>query len=159
MIKYKKQFLILVVIFLGFLAVGSLFVFQNRIFSVSKELNQKLSIVKIDGVSINIEIADTPEKRTQGLSGRSWLAKNQGMFFVYDKPDFYSFWMKDMKFPIDIIWINENKKIIDISKNISPDSFPQTFKSQKQAQYVLEVNAGFSAQNNIRINKIIEIIK
>ena len=112
--------------------------------------------IAIKDTEINIELADTAEKKSQGLSGRNGLPQNQGMLFVYDTPAFYSFWMKDMQFSIDIIWIDEDYKIIDITKGVSPDSFPQSFQPQKPAQYVLEVNAGFGEKNNIKIGDTVE---
>lgn len=107
--------------------------------------------IAIKDTEIGIELADTAEKKAHGLSGRSDLGENQGMLFLYDKPGLYSFWMKGMQFPIDIIWIDENYTIIDITKNVRPDSFPQSFQPQRHAQYVLEVNAGFADKNDIDI--------
>ncbi len=110
--------------------------------------------LQIGEKEIYAEVAISIEDRIKGLSGRADLSENQGMLFVYDKPDIYSFWMKDMNFPIDIIWIDQDYKIVDIAENISPDSFPQTFQPLKPAQYILEVNAGFSARNGIEIGNV-----
>jgi uncharacterized membrane protein (UPF0127 family) len=106
--------------------------------------------IKINNTIINTEIADTNSKQILGLSGRKNLNQNSGMIFIYNKPDYYGIWMKDMNFPIDIIWINENKKIIDITKNVSPKTYPQVFKSTSQSKYIIEVNANFSTSNNIK---------
>lgn len=101
-----------------------------------------IEAVIINGSKIRVEMADTLMKQAKGLSGRKSLGVGEGMLFLYAKPGFYSFWMKDMSFPIDIIWISEDYEIIDIASNIQPDSFPRTFAPQKASQYVLEVNAG-----------------
>ncbi len=106
---------------------------------------------KVGDSIIEVEIADTPEQRAKGLSGRESLAENRGLLFIYDQPGLYGIWMKEMKFPIDIIWIDSNKKIISISKNIGPESFPEIFEPAVPAQYILEINAGFVDENRIKI--------
>ncbi len=107
--------------------------------------------VQIDGVKIKVELALTEAEREQGLSGRDGLADDAGMLFVFDHPDKYLFWMKDMNFPIDMIWIGQDSKIIYIQKNASPDSYPQkTFGPETPATYVLEVPAGFSDKNGLK---------
>ena len=108
-------------------------------------------VVFINGARIEVEIADSLSEKARGLSGMEGLGQNEGMFFVFDEPGYYSFWMKDMKFPIDIIWIANDKKIIDITKNASPGSYPSVFKPASSARYVLELNAGFADKHEIKI--------
>ena len=79
------------------------------------------------------------------------------MLFVYDEPDIPSFWMKDMKFSIDIIWIDENNKVVGIEKNINPETYPQTFAPSRQILNVLEVNAGWSDAHSIEIGDKITV--
>ncbi len=102
-----------------------------------------------NNTKIKIELADTELKRQQGLSGRDKLAEDTGMLFIFDEPKTYGFWMKDMRFAIDIIWLDSNWQVIGLSQNISPSTYPISFYPPKPAQYVLEVNAGWVAQNNI----------
>ena len=78
------------------------------------------------------------------------------MLFVFDHPAQYPFWMKDMNFPIDIIWIDENLKVIFIKKNAVPESYPEVFTSPQNSKYVLEVVAGFSDKYNIKIGDKVE---
>jgi hypothetical protein len=126
-----------------FLALGGILLFALAIASpLKKEEATKHATVKIGDVSLSVELARTAEEKVKGLSGRNALPENQGMLFVFDKPDFYSFWMKDMHFPIDIIWLNVEGRVIDLTLNASPDSFPKIFQPQIPAHYVLEVNAG-----------------
>lgn len=146
----KKAACLPIIVVSGFLILGGLFVVRNKS-SLTNSSSQVLPVIKINNVSIEVELAKTPEQQTRGLSGKATLPENQGMLFLYDKPGFYSFWMKDMQFPIDIVWIGADQKIVDISKNKSPESFPKTFQPQQPAQYVLEVNAGFADRNNITI--------
>jgi uncharacterized membrane protein (UPF0127 family) len=112
----------------------------------------------IGNTRIHAELADTPEKMTRGLSGRKYIDKNKGMIFSYNEPGIYSFWMKDMKFPIDIIWVGANEKIVDITKSAIPESYPKTFSSKEPAKYVIETNSGWCDQNNIKIGNTAVIL-
>jgi len=91
---------------------------------------------------INVQIASTLAQQEQGLSGRRCLGANQGMLFVFDKPGFYPFWMKDMKFNIDIAWIGANGQVVDIQRDLKPTSYPYSYTNQVAAKKVLEVPAG-----------------
>lgn len=109
--------------------------------------------VSIDGAIIEVEVATTTEAVKIGLSGRPTLDLNKGMLFVFPKPYIYSFWMPDMQFPLDIIWINEGG-VVDIDHNV-PNNFdpakPVFYTPLSPAQYVLEVNAGVARTSNIAI--------
>lgn len=109
------------------------------------------------GTKVQAEYANTLRKQLRGLSGRASLGQDAGMFYSFQKPDFYTFWMRDMKFPIDIIWIGSDSRIVDITKNISPNSFPKTFTSQDKAQYVVEVNAGYADAHGITIGATVDL--
>ena len=73
------------------------------------------------------------------------------MLFIFLIPDKYGFWMKDMKFSLDLIWMDKNLAIVDMTKNLSPETFPAVFSSSSPVKYVLEVNAGWSDRNKIKI--------
>ncbi len=119
-------------------------------------LNNPSSFVEINGVRVNIQVASTVEEQTQGLSGRESLSDNEGLLFVYERPGFPNFWMKDMNFPIDIIWINADEYVVDTTENLGPDTYPQTFSPIEPTKYVLEVNAGYVQENEIeKGNKVI----
>jgi hypothetical protein len=68
------------------------------------------------------------------------------MLFEFPASGYYPFWMKDMRFPIDIIWISANKKVVKVQKDLQPSSYPRTFSSAEPAQYILELKAGEAAQ-------------
>ena len=112
--------------------------------------------VKIGNKSYSAIIAKSDKDRMKGLSGRNSLDKNTGMLFVFDKKAPYPFWMKDMKFPIDIIYIDDNK-IVDIFENVpapqkgTPLYNLPVYKPKADANYVFEINAGQSTQNSIKI--------
>jgi uncharacterized membrane protein (UPF0127 family) len=98
--------------------------------------------VKINGQTISVEVVDTPAERERGLSGRESLGRNQGMLFVFSDPSEYCLWMKDMKFPIDMIWLDEKKQVLHIQESAQPDSYPESFCPPGDAKYILEVPAG-----------------
>jgi uncharacterized membrane protein (UPF0127 family) len=83
------------------------------------------------------------------LGGRACIGPDQGMLFTFNKPGQYDFWMKNMKFPIDIVWVNENKMVVSVSPEVEPKTYPKTFTSNKPAKYVLELHAGRAQQLNI----------
>lgn len=114
-------------------------------------LKPKGDYIFINNNKLFIEIADTAEKRTLGLSNRPSLAEDSGLLFIFEKPGYYQFWMKDMSFSIDIAWIDENKNIIHIENDVSPKDFPKTYVSLSHALYVLETNSGYFEKNKIKI--------
>ena len=98
-----------------------------------------------------VEVANTLELKKQGLSGRDSIDDKKGMLFVFDRPETPSFWMKDMKFPIDIIFFDKDWNTVDIKENFPPESYPETYTSKEKSKYVVEVNAGFASRNNWQI--------
>lgn len=107
--------------------------------------------IEIGGVPLRVEIADTDTLRAKGLGGHEPLQPDEGMLFIFETEGIYSFWMKDMRFPIDILWLALDGKVVHIEKNVSPESYPTSFTPGSPAQYVLEVRAGFVDQYDIRI--------
>ena len=100
--------------------------------------------------TIDIEVADTPEKRTMGMMYRNSLGENQGMLFVFSQEDYQSFWMKNTAVPLDMIFVNAKNEVVTIHENTTPYS-PQSYSSTKPAQFVVEVNAGFVAEHGITV--------
>ena len=92
----------------------------------------------------------------RGLSDVKILDKDSGMLFVFPTKEVRTFWMKDMNFPLDIIWITDNK-IIGIEKNLQPEgSHPlRSYQSPSAVNYVLEVNAGFCEKEKIKIGDML----
>jgi len=108
--------------------------------------------VTIDGTSISVDVSTTTAEIDQGLSGRPTLGTLDGMLFIFNSPSLYRFWMPDMYFPLDMIWIGSDMKVVDISKDVPPlpnVNNPIFYQPDSPAQYVLEVNAGFSNAHNI----------
>ncbi|MFH1473120.1 MAG: DUF192 domain-containing protein [bacterium] len=103
-----------------------------------------IQYVIIGDTRVNVEIAYSNAERVKGLSGRDGLNDGTGMLFIFDNAKIQNFWMKDMNFPIDIVWIDSNQTIVGLEKAIPPDSFPQIFPSPTKVMYVLELPANFS---------------
>lgn len=103
----------------------------------------------IGGTMLSVAVADTDAKRTQGLSGTALLSDKEGMLFVFPKPALESFWMKDMNYSLDIIWISSDKKVVDITHDLAPSTYPATVTPKVPVSYVLEVPAGFAEKNGI----------
>ena len=117
---------------------------------------QKVAI-SIRNVSVVVTVVDTPETRLQGLSGVASLPEKEGMLFVFDKEGDYSFWMKDTLIPLDIIWINDDFKVVHIEQNVRPESYPLIYSSPYPARFVLEVNAFFVPTFDIVVGDTVQI--
>ena len=110
-----------------------------------------LGTVTINNKTFQVEVADTPLKRERGLSGRDRVGgAADGMLFVFETSAAYPFWMKDMKFPIDIIWIKDDR-VIGISDSLEPSTepVPSSYLPPDDVNYVLEFPAGFAGKYSI----------
>jgi uncharacterized membrane protein (UPF0127 family) len=103
------------------------------------------------------EVADTREKRTRGLGGRDHLPDGRGMLFVFDKTTRAGFWMKGMRFAIDILWFDDDLRLVSIAHDATPESYPGVFRPKRPARYVLEVPAGFVSRNQVELGDIIRL--
>lgn len=93
------------------------------------------------GMTLMVDVADTHESRVQGLSGREVLPGGEGLLFDFKRMGKHSIWMKDMRFAIDIVWLDEQGRVVDVKSRARPESFPETFRNVRPARYVLEVGA------------------
>ena len=109
--------------------------------------------VVFNDIEFVVEIVDTLELRAQGLSFREALSPNAGMLFVFSESDKHGFWMKDMLFPIDIIWFDDEFVVVDVKENLSPESYPEIFKPRVPARFALEINISSISDNDIVIGK------
>lgn len=120
--------------------------------------------IMIDDVPLEVQIADTEPRRVRGLMFQDQLSYDQGMIFVFDKPGLYSLWMLNMQFSLDMMWFDEDGKIVHIEKDVPPCKTPleiatcQSVIPEGQAVYVLEVTSGFIEQNNVTKDSILRII-
>lgn len=115
-------------------------------------LFKKNPTVTINGHKFQVAIADSNEEKEIGLSKTESLPQDQGMIFLFEKPGFYSFWMKNMKLPIDIIYIN-NDQIVTIQNNVQPaknDESPTIYTSTEPSDKVLEINSGLAEKYDLK---------
>lgn len=118
------------------------------IFTIILQYNSKLVPLYINGQTVFCEISETPEKRSKGLMFREYLPKNQGMIFIYQDEQIRTYHMRDVKFPIDIAFVNGQGIIIDIQQmDLDPT---KKYPSKKPAQFALEVNKNWFAENKIK---------
>jgi uncharacterized membrane protein (UPF0127 family) len=148
----KKQY-ISIFLMIAILCAGY-FTF-SAIFSKNSITSTENSVIPLNSVLI----ADTPALRELGLSSRDSLPEESGMLFVFEQPDTYNFWMKDMKFPIDIIWLDDSFKVLHVEKEVSPETYPKTFGPQAKSSFVLEVNAKIAKKNNYTEGSTLDFLK
>jgi uncharacterized membrane protein (UPF0127 family) len=127
--------------------------------ALAVEVNPRLpagSVVIAGRVTLTVELARSPGEHVRGLSGRPGLKPGQGMLFVYDRPQPVSIWMKDMHFPLDILWIRAGR-IVKIEKRAPPlgPAGPARVYTAT-ADLVLEVPAGFADRQRIRVGDAVE---
>lgn len=124
-------------------------------------LNPLVPKLSINKHVITYELALTPAEITQGLSGREKLPEDHGMLFVFNHKEQYTFWMKEMKFPLDMLWIEDNT-VIDISKNVPipvPGQNLPLYSPKRPANRVLEVDAGTADRLGIREGDVVTYLK
>jgi uncharacterized membrane protein (UPF0127 family) len=112
------------------------------------------------GEVIYAELAVTDQERQLGLMYRESINPDQGMLFVFEKEGIYSFWMKNMKICIDIIWLDKDKRIIHIEKNVPPcktEDCP-SYTPAALSKYVLEIKSGFSEEYKLKLYDKLEFI-
>jgi len=130
-------------------AVGIIIVL---IFLYFRKTPTKYTNVKIGNTTIKAEIADTNLKRIKGLMFRKSLPKNEGMLFIFDQEDYHGIWMMNMSFPIDIIWFDKEKKVVDIVQDAQPCMFScTTYKPNHKANFILEVPANFTKEYGVKV--------
>jgi hypothetical protein len=113
------------------------------------------AVVKIGNRTFRAAVADNIGRRAQGLSGRGSMAEDEAMLFDFPITMKYSFHTKDMKFPLDIIWIR-NGRIVDISEDV-PVRCPKV-KPRSAVDMVLEVNAGLVRRFGIKTGDRVEVV-
>jgi uncharacterized membrane protein (UPF0127 family) len=118
-----------------------------------------IKYVELGGQKIKVDLALTNAEQEQGLSGRINLLPNTGMLFVFNVPSKPLFWMKDMNFPIDMIWLTPDMKVDYIEKNATPELYPTTYGpgvNDGAAEYVLETMAGFADSTHLQIGDSVQ---
>ena len=121
--------------------------------------NYKKTTISINGINVTMAIASSDELRIRGLSGIENMNENEGMLFLFDEPSKQGFWMNKMNFPIDIIWLNSNNKVVHIEKQLEPCKLflaCPVYNPEIDSLYVIELRSGFVDDHSIKNDMIID---
>lgn len=137
------RFIIFAVVIVTLVALYALYgdVVRRELFGQGDEYT-----VYVNQTAFEVTVADSETERTQGLSGTPPLAPQHGKLFVFDRAAKYGIWMKDMQYPLDILWFDDSLKLIHIEENVTPATYPAIFAPREPARFVLELTA-YSARN------------
>lgn len=148
--KYKKEIFAFGV---ALIAISLLLILQKTENRVTEEFFVWNSGEKV----LSLEIADTNRERMEGLSGRQSLPKGSALLLVFKQEDEHGIWMKDMLFPIDVIWLDPDFEVVNFKSNVLPETYPTVFKPERPALYVLETNVGFIDQYRVKIGQQLDL--
>jgi uncharacterized membrane protein (UPF0127 family) len=109
-------------------------------------------------ITLQASIADSDAERVQGLSDTPYIPIGIAKVFIFDTSEKWSFWMKDMNYPIDIFWLDADGHVVHVVENVSPDTYPElSFMPPIPAKFVIETKAGFAAENNIGVGAVANV--
>jgi len=114
-----------------------------------------LARVRVGSASFTAEVAATPASRATGLSYRDAMADDQAMWFDFGQPAMTSFWMKGMRFPLDMVWVGDDLRVIEVTANVpspspgTPEGQLPLYRPASPFRFVLEINAGLAARHGI----------
>lgn len=148
MFDFKKKSLI------NSVAIVLVFVVMIFFFTKNADLGPNISDIKmvhLVGQDLEVELAITSEEHARGLSSRDGLAEDKAMLFVFDRPSRYYFWMKDMNFSIDMIWIDEDMNVVYIKSSVDHTDYLATYGPAENSLYVLETVAGFADKYKLEV--------
>ena len=123
----------------------------------------KTTTLRYDGGELTVEVADTPESRAEGLADRDSLPRDSGMLFDLGSTGATSFWMKGMRFPLDMVWIDASQRIVGVTPNVPPprgspaEQLP-LYPSPDSTRFVLELNAGVAAERGLAEGKQLAVV-
>ena len=120
----------------------------------SNSSTYRLANITINGFNLLADVPTTNDQFQKGLDIKDHIEENQGMLFIFKEPGRQPFWMHGMKFPIDIIWLDNKSNVVHIEHNLSPcimDLVCPTYSPDKDSVYVLETTAGFTQRHNVNI--------
>lgn len=151
----KRKYAILSILIA--LSAAALIFFYTRNSQLSE--NDGAPKVCIKNKCFNVEIAQTQKEKEAGLMNRKYLDPDKGMLFLFKNEGIYNFWMKNTLIPLDIIWIDKNKKVVFIKENAMPCNLEdcETFYPTQKAKYVLEINGGLAEKYGLKVGDEVEI--
>jgi uncharacterized membrane protein (UPF0127 family) len=139
----NKNFILMIVFGMTALVFGAVGILNQTNTRTSVPVSYRQADIVFKNTTVKADISDTNALRARGLSGRSSLHDGAGMWFVFEAEESHSIWMKEMNFPLDILWFDAGLQLVHTKENATPESFPEAFRSSAPALYVLEVPAGF----------------
>jgi uncharacterized membrane protein (UPF0127 family) len=155
-IRYKRKLKSKSVL-ITILILAAIILIMLSLFGSSGNKDVNYVTVEIGYMKIKAEVADSFVKQAKGLMFRNELAEDEGMLFVFNKSGYHSIWMANMRFPIDIIWMNESKHVVTIKKDAQPCTIScENYRPSEPARYVLEVNSGFASKHAIKNGSVAE---
>ncbi len=155
---------VLIPIFIAAVIVGAVGLMTLPSESKLESVEFPRGTIKVDDIPLQVQIADSEPRRIRGLMFQDQLPYDQGMIFVFEEPGLYSLWMLNMQFSLDMIWFDQDGKVVHIEKDVPPCKTAleittcQSIVPNGEAVYVLEVTSGFIDQNNITKDSILTII-
>ena len=155
---------VLIPIFIAAVIVGTAGLLSLPSESKLESVEFPMGTIKVDDVPLQVQIADTEPRRIRGLMFQDQLPYDQGMIFVFERSGLHSIWMLNMQFSLDMIWFDQDGKVVHIEKDVPPCKTAleiascQSVIPEDEAVYVLEVTSGFIDQNNITKDSVLSII-
>ncbi|MEM0154473.1 MAG: DUF192 domain-containing protein [Methanothrix sp.] len=118
---------------------------------IRKRLKYSTGIVEIGGIKLNAILADSFIKKAIGLMYRDEIPEDECMLFTFSHPSMLGIWMKGMRFPIDILWLDSSQKIVTLKESLPPcrSIFCKTYYPERESMYVIELHAGFIKKNSV----------
>lgn len=115
-------------------------------------------LAKLGEAVLNLAIIEKNDDLVRGLSRHPIIGREEGLLFIFPANSRAGIWMKDMNFPIDVLWLDENMKVVSIKENFTPDSYPEVAYPSADSRYVLEVISGFVKTNKILLGDELKIL-
>jgi len=135
----RKLFLASIILFV--VLIGASMIAGSRSGALT-DPSTELSTLTLGRFTVHAEVVQDEASRSRGLGGRTTLAPDSGMLFIFDSSDLWGIWMKDMKISIDVLWLNESGKIVSVEENMLPETYPKIFFPTTRSRYVLELPQG-----------------
>lgn len=136
-----------------FIYIFAVFILFKKLYHVIINYKEYYSINRLN---LNLVKVSSEKKRNQGLMNRrNKLKDNEGMLFVYEKPQKIKMWMKDTYIPLDLMFLNKRFRVIEYRENLKPHDITTDYSSMKKCKYAIEVNSGTIKKNNIKEGTLI----
>lgn len=158
---FSKKIIFVTIVFVACIIIVFVFYSHNKTVKISKNDYLNVRKTEIDSIksviigskTITVDVVNTEIDRERGLSGKQTLAEGTGMLFVFEKPSKWGIWMKNMNFPIDVVWFDNKGVVVSVKEHMTPQSYPEVFTPQFPAWYVLEIPDGAFAKTGVKVGE------